>query len=215
MNLSENKRQIISRFVRFQIISIHYYGTKSIEKCWIVCQNLLRLCKANTSTACSTMNFSATIDEKNTIYFRNNYTLLDHIGNKLLPKFDGWEKFKFCIMFESDKNSAINFFMSFLQFEQIKRCYNIHLDIFNGDVQVQFPAKVLTTWLSQNFDGKTKKAKFIRIWWANIQNPVEIVDHFKEVCTFIFYFTFNIILIPNNFQPIFNLICNFCKSFSF
>ena len=141
----------------------------------------------------------------------NSYdsSILEHIGNELLPIVNTCRIFKFQLIFLSDSDyyysdffyntaysAATSVITKIFQFEQIDGCSHVFLDLILGEEQpTELPVDVVANWLDRTVNSdamitateKETKERILEIDFADyVPNVSEMLNCLKTVSLFIF-----------------------------
>ena len=130
----------------------------------------------------SEIKFRAKIGQQHMSFFNDHETLLEYIGNELLPIWDTCRRYKFNIHIHSDFSSVANIIEKMLQFGPISGCSDVFFDFFLWHVEfdtpvnpIRLPAEAITNWLirshnygainliSKNHKEKKEKERILEI----------------------------------------------------
>ena len=140
----------------------------------------------------SEIKFRAKIGQQHMSFFNDHETLLEYIGNELLPIWDTCRRYKFNIHIHSDFSSVANIIEKMLQFGPISGCSDVFFDFFLVEFDfflveflhvefdtpvnpIRLPAEAITNWLirshnygainliSKNHKEKKEKERILEI----------------------------------------------------
>lgn len=138
----------------------NYCARRINEKCQWVPSLLHPIKKAIIG---SKFEFRGTIDSGLAYYFNDHQTLLNHIGNELLPTSASCHSYNFKIYLYSDHSSTVNIIGKILQYDPISDCSQVLFDLrlgANSPVEL-LPINVISNWLirSHNYDAINANVK--------------------------------------------------------
>ena len=184
-------------FIRFRDVTLiyNYYYNNSpqpiTDKCELITSYLQVLKPALYDTRI--LRFCGTIDHRVPYYFRDHSQLLCHLRDQLLPICGNARRYKFKIMFNTDKDAGGSVISSILQMPQIIRCSDVFIQpTFYSD---EFPIEDISNWLHQkNTDGvgvenvgQKETQRFLQLDSCIIPNAQEMYKHLKKVLKFCLY----------------------------
>ena len=173
--LSKNS---IPHFVHFYDVEINYGNFVDkrtfLEECALF-QPLFRLLRQNNLVGTdATMNLYC----ENRIRKVSHSTFIDHIFKELLPNFIHYKSFEFAI---SLRTPATNLIASLLNAQPI--CHSSNIIIGDSFRPTELPVKIIGDWLDRPIKKgqKPTKPNVLRLRIDLILNPLEMVNHLKEV----------------------------------
>ena len=186
-------------FIRFRDVTLiynyYYYNSPQpiAEKCELITSYLQVLKPALYDTRI--LRFHGTIDHCVPYYFSDHSQLLCHLRDQLLPICGNVRRYKFKIMFNTDKDAGGSVISSILQMPQIIRCSDVFIQpTFYSD---EFPIEDISNWLHQkNTDGvgvgvenvgQKETQRFLQLDSCIIPNAQEMYKHLKKVLKFCLY----------------------------
>ena len=197
--ISLSELTIIPLFLRFDNVKFCYFsGAQPIEEKyeWIE-KHLLPFKSALKDT--NWVEFTAGIADGNDsehyrMYFVDHVQLLEYIHTRFLQLCTSTRGYKFDIHFFSNRNPSTNITASLLQMDEIKRCTNITIKIYNivstAIDRMQLPIEEISNWLEYSSTGdgmenivQIQKERFLEIGFClfTIQNVYEMLEHLKMV----------------------------------
>ena len=134
------------------------------------------------------ISFTAEINENDRTQFCDHSQMLAHLREKVLPFFETATVYNFDIEFRSHKNAVGTVTAEILQMHPIShsRCSFVAFDYrtFRKYLSIQLPVAEISAWLSRNLDGNNQQKEKRTLFFdchSEVQNVVEICNHFKEV----------------------------------
>ena len=192
---------LLPRFLRFNNVKLSYdddalrwrlkyepIQLKSIEeKCHSI-ENYLQPLK-NALTDSKSIEFCGGIDRTENKFsnFLTQSSLLEYLGQRLLPIFNSSHCYEFDISFVCGEGDATNVISSIIQMPQIGRCSNLHIELHYLQQPKQLPVEAISNWLNRKMDvgteaiGRTPREIYLGIWLNKIQNAMEMCDQLAEV----------------------------------